>query len=90
MHTKKAGLHYCCSAIRGPGIAFSPEQATPKPTPICTHTYTPIYDVYGYGDTYPEDIKMLQCLGVYRIFQVPDSQEHSANDAFIMSASLRR
>ena len=28
---------------------------------------------------------MLQCLGVYRIFQVPDSQEQSAYDAFIMS-----
>ena len=39
--TKKAGLHCCCSAIRGPGIAFSPEQATPKPTPICTIMHTP-------------------------------------------------
>ena len=65
LNTKKAGLHCCCSAIRGPGIAFSPEQATPKPTPICTITCTPNYGVYGYGYTYPEDIKMLQCVGCY-------------------------
>ena len=30
---------------------------------------------------------MLQCLGCFRIFQVPNSQEQSANDAFIMSAT---
>ena len=59
---KKAGLHCCCSALRGSRIAFCLEQATPKPTPICTHARTLIYSVYGYGNTYPEDIKMLQCL----------------------------
>ena len=30
-YTKKAGLHCCCSAIRGSGIAFDSEQATPSP-----------------------------------------------------------
>jgi len=37
-YIKKAGLHCCCSASLGSGIAFNSEQATPKPTPICMHT----------------------------------------------------
>ena len=45
-HTKKAGLHCCCSAFRGSGIAFVSEQATPKPTPICTHTRAPSWHVW--------------------------------------------
>ena len=70
--TKKAGLHCCCSAFRGSRIAFCSEQATPKPTPICTHAHTPIYGVYRYGYTYPEDIKMLQCVGT--VLNLRDSE----------------
>ena len=45
------------------------------------HTRTHLsYGVYGYEYTYPEDIKMLQCLGWLRIFQVPNSQAQSALD----------
>ena len=40
LHTKKAGLHCCCSASQGSRIAYHSEQATPKPTPICTHAHT--------------------------------------------------
>ena len=35
-----------------------------EPTPICTNTHTHDYSVHGYGYTYPEDIKMLQYLGM--------------------------
>ena len=87
LFNKKAGLHCCCSAIRGSGIAFDSEQATPKPTPICTITHTPTYSVHGYGYTYPEDIKMLQCVGINEIYQISNSQAQSAYDAFIMSCN---
>ena len=82
---KKAGLHCCCSAIRGSRIAFVSEQATPKSTLICTHAHTPIYSVYGYGYTYPEDIKMLQCVGYYvEICEISNSQAQSADDALLL------
>ena len=70
--TKKRDLHCCCSASLGSGIALNSEQATPKPTPICTITHTPIYSVHGYGYTHPEDIKMLHCVGVKNF---PDSEK---------------
>ena len=38
IYNKKAGLHYCCSAIRGSSMTFNPEQTTLKPTPICIYT----------------------------------------------------
>ena len=59
---KKAGLHCCCSASLGSGIAFNSEQATPKPTPICTYTRALLARAI-IKDTYPEDIKMLLCVG---------------------------
>ena len=62
VNNKKAGLHCCCSASQGSRIAYYSEQATPKPTPICTTEYTNIWYI-GCIYTYPEDIKMLQCLG---------------------------
>ena len=63
MYTQKSGTALLLFRFTGSGIAIVSEQATPKPTPICTITHTPIYGVHGYGYTYPEDIKMLQCLG---------------------------
>ena len=41
---KKAGLHCCCSAFRGSGIALVSEQATPSPRRY-VQPHTPIYDV---------------------------------------------
>ena len=44
-------------------------------------THTPIYGAYGYGYTYPEDIKMLQCVGYYvEICEISNSQAQSALD----------
>ena len=60
---KKSGTALLLFRISRPWNCLSPEQATPKPTPICTLTHTPTYGVHGYVYTYPEDIKMLQCLG---------------------------
>lgn len=37
-YIKKAGLHCCCSAIRGSSMTFNPEQTTLKPTLICIYT----------------------------------------------------
>ena len=39
-NTKKAGLHYCCSAIRGSGIAFCSKQQ--HCSPRCMHIYARI------------------------------------------------
>ena len=87
LHTKKAGLHCCCSASQGSRIAYCSEQATPKPTPICTITHTPIYGVHGYGYTYPEDIKMLQCLGTILEFARFWEAKHKRIWRLIMSAT---
>ena len=39
-YNKKAGLHYCCSACQGSGIAFLSEQTTLKPTPyVCVYAH---------------------------------------------------
>ena len=84
LDTKKAGLHCCCSAFRGSGIALVSEQATPSPRRY-VQPHTPIYDVHGYEYTYPEDIKMLQCVGYLWIYQIPKCQAQSVFDAFIMS-----
>ena len=84
---KKAGLHCCCSAFRGPGIAFNSEQATPKPTPICTYMHTPQTSVYNKDIHIPRTSKCCNVLELFRIFQVPKCQEHSAIDAFIMSCN---
>ena len=52
---------------------------------VRTHTHP--HGAYGDRYTYPEDIKMLQCVGCKRIYQIPSSQAQSANDAFIMSCN---
>ena len=66
----KSGTALLLFRLTGSGIAIGSEQATPKPTPICTNTHMPNYSMYEYEYTYPEDIKMLQCLGTKRIYQI--------------------
>ena len=63
IYIQKSGTALLLFRISRPWNCLSPEQATPKPTPICTNTHMPNYSMHGYGYTYPEDIKMLQCLG---------------------------
>ena len=55
---------------------------------ICTNTHMPNYSMYGYGYTYPEDIKMLQCVGIMLEFTRFRNAKHKAPfNAFIMSAT---
>ena len=61
-YVQKSGTALLLFRFTGSGIAIVSEQATLKPTPICTHTRAPIARAI-IKDTYPEDIKMLQCVG---------------------------
>ena len=98
---KKSGTALLLFRFTGSGIAFVLEQATPKPTPICTITHTPIYGVHGYGYTYPEDIKCRNVLSTFEFTRFV-KPKHSAYetphkftkfigdpvfDAFIMSCN---
>ena len=60
---KKSGTACCCSALRGSGIALYSEQATPKSTPICTHTRTCYKGTSEMMYTSREH-QMPQCLGI--------------------------
>ena len=88
MTQKKRDCTVAVPLLEAFALPYNSEQATPKPTPICTNTHMPNYSMYGYGYTYPEDIKMLQCVGVIiESCEVPSSQAQSAYDAFIMSCN---
>ena len=52
--TKKAGLHYCCSANRGSGIAFFIQTATPSPRRMymLLHVTCCSTRIYAYINTY--------------------------------------
>ena len=43
---------------------------------VRTHTHP--HGAYGDRYTYPEDIKMLQCVGINEIYQISNSQAQSA------------
>ena len=50
-------------------------------------THTHLQSVYGDRYTYPEDIKMLQCLGVLEFSRFQIAKHKARNDAFIMSCN---
>ena len=86
-YTKKAGLHCCCSALQALELPFHLNKQHRSPRRyVRTHTHP--YGAYGDGYTYPEDIKMLQCLGmILWICEILRSQAQSAFWRLIMSAT---
>jgi hypothetical protein len=81
IHKKKRDCTVAVPLLEAFALPYNSEQATPKPTPICTNTHMPSYSMYGYRYTYPEDIKMLQCDGVIiESCEVSSSQAQSALD----------
>ena len=81
MYKKKRDCTVAVPLLEAFALPYNSEQATPKPTPICTNTYTHHDSVHGYRYTYPEDIKMLQCVGVIiESCEVSSSQAQSALD----------
>ena len=66
---KKSGTALLLFRYTGSGIAFHPNKQHRSPRRyVRTHTHP--QSVYRDRYTYPEDIKMLQCLGWLRIYQI--------------------
>ena len=82
---KKAGLHCCCSASQGPGIAYHLNKQHRSPRRYVrsrTHLPTVCTDMYIHT---PRTSKCCNVLGEREICEIPISQAQSVFDAFIMS-----